>query len=100
MVLPDKSDKEIALELIDNIEKLYLRDIAFKAIFEVLLPDNPQSWQRHLEIAENNPQYVAGVRAVFQPVRERVLNAPDLTAVVRDILGTLEQSDQDQKGEN
>lgn len=78
-----KTDKDIALELITLIEGLHLREVIYQTILGTVTDFD---WQKALEKHETNGSYKQRVHEQFLPLREQVLNAPDLTAAVRDML--------------
>lgn len=90
-----KSDKEIALELINWLETLYLREIVYQA---VLNETSKCDWRSAVEQAEKNQKYQAVVHERFEPLRQQVLDAPDLSAVVRAMLEGLPRTDQGETG--
>jgi hypothetical protein len=75
---------------------MYLREIVYEA---VLAQVTTHDWRKHLETAGKNKSYKDRIHEMFQPLREQVLDAPDWSAIVRNILGTLGQKDQDQTGD-
>lgn len=89
------TDKDLALRLLDWIEDLHLRNAALEAALEVL---SAQDWRPYVEQLEKKPHHKATIHAKFEPFRELVLDAPDLTAAVRHMLEGLERIDPEEKG--
>lgn len=77
------SDKDLALRLLDVIEYLTLRNAALESVLETMF--GPR-WQPYVEKLEENPAHRATVHEKMEPLRELVLNAPDLNAAVRRII--------------
>jgi hypothetical protein len=82
------SDKEIALELIDVIEEMHLREIVYEAVLNAV---TEHDWKGTLAKALADESDRKKVHEKFQPLRESVLDAPDLTSVVRRMLDELDQ---------
>jgi hypothetical protein len=88
------SDKEIALRLLDMIEELVVQKLALESVLEFLHGDEWDSVLRKME------QYAAVrdvIHAKTQPLRQRVLDAPDLSSVVREMVEGLERIDPEEK---
>ncbi|MFI5115961.1 MAG: hypothetical protein ACHP8B_04610 [Terriglobales bacterium] len=90
------TDEEIALKLIDALERLVLES----SVLEILLDEltGSQQWRKRLDKIMSDPQRLEKVHAKLLPLREQVLDAPDLTAAVRHMLEGLERIDPEEKG--
>ena len=97
-----KTDKDIALELIDAIEEMYYREIVHETLLENLTgpdaPPAPANWREHFERAMKNQENRKRIHEHFSPLREQVLHAPDLTSAVREMLEGLERIDPENSG--
>ncbi len=97
-----ETDKDIALELIDALEQMYFREIVYEVMLNTLTgPNAPPSqvdWRKHFEQALKNQDHRKQIHEHFLPVREQVLNAPDLTSAVREMLEGLERIDPESLG--
>ena len=90
-----QTDKELALELADALEDMYYREIIYEAILNTLSgPD----WKKHFERELGNQDHRKEIHEYFSPLREQVLNAPDLTSAVREMLEGLERIDPEDSG--
>ena len=80
--------KELATRLLDAIEQLYIENLAYQSLFEVLqnrLPPKEQV-KSLIEQAKQHPQLQAKVRQQFQPLRDRIRNEADLGRVLQEFL--------------
>jgi hypothetical protein len=82
------SDKEIALRLLDMIEDLIVQKLALESVLETL---HGHQWDSTLKAMEHSAAGRATIHAKIEPLRQQVLDAPDLTATVRAILESLER---------
>lgn len=82
------SDKEITLDLIDLIEEMHLREVFYETLLSTLVAD--YDWKGTLAEALANPSHRRRVHEKFQPLRDCVLDAPDLTTVVRRMIEGLD----------
>ena len=86
-----QTDKELALEFVDALEEMHYREIVYEAILNAFPATS--AWREHFDRELENQSHRAEIHKWFQPVREQVLNAPDLNAAVREILKGLERID-------
>jgi hypothetical protein len=86
-----QTDKELALELVDALEEMYYREIVYEAILNAF-PET-SAWHEHFDQALKNHAHREEIHGQFLPVREQVLNAPDLTSAVHKMLEGLERID-------
>jgi hypothetical protein len=86
------TDKDLALQLIDQIEDLYLEISVLEAVLELkgVAPEDLKQIYKHVKA---QAKYRNSVHANLQPLRDAVLDAPDLTAAVRHMLEGLERID-------
>ena len=78
-----KTDKELAMQLVDCLEENYLRYTLLETILdEAKVP----RWRQTFEELFPLPKARATARRRFQPVRDRILDAPDLKTVMREML--------------
>ena len=85
------SDKELGLRLLDWIQQLYVRNAALEATLDILTHD--QDWRSYVKKLETNPDHHATMHAKLEPFRQLMLDAPDLTAIVRQMLEEAERID-------
>jgi hypothetical protein len=90
-----QTDKEIALELINALEEMHYREIVYEAVLGAIAPPD---WRKYFEHAIKKGDHREEVREWFLPMRERVLDAPDLTSAVREMLEGLERTDPEDSG--
>jgi hypothetical protein len=90
-----QTDKEIAIELIDALEEMHYREIIYEAVLGAIAPPD---WRKYFDQAVKKGDHREEVRGWFLPMRERVLDAPDLTAAVREMLEGLERIDPEDSG--
>jgi hypothetical protein len=87
-----QTDKELALELVDALAEMERGRIIYEAILNAF-PETATKWREHFDKALQDQSFRDKIHAEFEIVREQVLNAPDLTSAVREILEGLEQTD-------
>jgi hypothetical protein len=78
-----KTDKELAMQLVDSLEENYLRYTLLETILDVA---KVPGWRQIFEEVFPLPEAWASVRRRYQPVRDRILDAPDLTTAMREML--------------
>jgi hypothetical protein len=78
------TDKELALELLKLIEDLMVR----QTLLQIMLQRRDPDWQRkYLKVLEQNEaQTRKAIRPYLDRARTQVLEAPDLSAVVEQLL--------------
>lgn len=85
------TDKEIAIQIIDQMEKLFLEVCVLSKLLDKL---NISDWKLYRDQAMTDPVFLSLARKQFDPLRDQVLAAPDLTEGVRGILQGLEESEE------
>jgi hypothetical protein len=78
-----KTDKELAMQLVDFPEEYYRRNTLMQLILDT---SKVPGWRQRFAEVFPDPEIKETVRKIFQPVRDRILDAPDLTAAVREML--------------
>lgn len=78
-----KTDKELAMQLVDSLEEYYLRYTLLETILDAA---KVPGWRRRFEEVFPLPAAKESARRRFQPVRDRILDAPDLTTAMREML--------------
>ena len=77
------TDKEIALKIVDILEDQVLQNVASEIAFEYL---KVSGWQEFRQAFLEKPGPRKQVRSRLLVLREAVLDAPDLTSAVREIV--------------
>jgi hypothetical protein len=85
-----KTDKELAMQLVDALEEYYLRWTLMQTILEA---HKVPGWRKQFDEVFAFPDARASVRRQFQPVRDRILDAPDLSTAVREMLKDIPGTD-------
>jgi hypothetical protein len=83
-----ETDKELALRLVDRLEEYYLRNTLLETILDSA---EVSEWRQMLDEVLPLPAARETARRIFRPVRERILEASDLTTAVRELLNTIKQ---------
>ena len=78
-----KTDKELAMQLVDSLEEYYRRWTLMETILD---SSNVRGWRRIFDELLPAPEIKERAHNVFQPVRDRILDAPDLSTAVRETL--------------
>ena len=78
-----ETDKELAMQLVDSLEEYYRRWTLMKTLLD---SSNVRGWRRVFDELLPDPEMKERVQRIFQPVRDRVLDAPDLSTAVRQTL--------------
>jgi hypothetical protein len=78
-----KTDKEIALQLLDCLEEYYLRYTLLETMLDA---HKVPGWRQQFEEVFPFQPARDSVRRRFQPIRDRILGAPDLSTAVRNLL--------------
>jgi hypothetical protein len=81
-----RTDKDIAMRVVDQLEEYYLRCTLLETILDA---SKVPGWRQMFAEVFPSPEARASVKRQFEPVRERILDAPDLTTAVREMLGGL-----------
>ncbi|MGA8149734.1 MAG: hypothetical protein WB952_02060 [Terriglobales bacterium] len=86
-----KTDKELALELIDLIETLMVQNL----LLMVMLQRSDPSWQQKFRkfVAQNQVAARRELQAHLDRARTRILEAPDLSEIVEQLLKDIPQND-------
>ncbi|MGA3101592.1 MAG: hypothetical protein ABSD61_07005 [Terracidiphilus sp.] len=84
------TDKDLALRLVDWIESLLFDRTALEAMLE---SKGFADWESTLGQLKQQPKYQHYHAASLQQLRDVVLEAPDWSAAVRQLLDTLERND-------
>jgi len=79
-----KTDKELALELIDLMETLMVQN----SLLMVMVQRRDQNWQQKFQklFAQNQSAVRRDLQAHLDQARTRVFEAPDLSTVVEQLL--------------
>jgi hypothetical protein len=85
-----ESDKDIALGLVELLQDFYLRLVACHSVLKVR--GITDAHYLHEWLSEN-PEVQESVRAEFEPLRQHVFDAPDLSTVVQYILSEVPRID-------
>jgi hypothetical protein len=78
-----ESDKELALRLVDRLEEYYRRYTLLETMLDAY---KVPGWRQQFEEVFPLPEAKETAHRIFWPVRERILDAPDLTTAVREML--------------
>jgi hypothetical protein len=84
-----KTDKELALVLVDRVEEYYRRTTLMELILDT---SKVPGWRQRFAEVFPDPQIRERVHKLFQPVRARILDAPDLTSAVHEMLKDIPES--------
>jgi hypothetical protein len=85
---PVKSDKELAIDLVDWLEYYVIR----VSILEALLTNsNVKDWRESTAYLAASQGARSLIHEQFALWRDTILTSPDVTAVAREILGSLSQ---------
>lgn len=76
-----ETDKELALWLVDKLEEYLRRYILLESILDEY--EVPQ-WRQHYEELLPLPEAPEAAHKIFASTRAAILDAPDLTAAVRE----------------
>jgi hypothetical protein len=87
-----QTDKELALEFVDALADMQCREIIYQAILDAF-PETATKWREHFDKHLQSRELRDKIRADFEPVRQQVLDAPDLSSAVRQMLEGLERID-------
>ena len=85
-----KTDKELAMQLVDSLEEYYLRNTLLETILDAR---KVPGWRQQFEEVLPLPEARASARRRYQPVRDRILEAPDLSTAVREMLKGISGTD-------
>jgi hypothetical protein len=85
-----ESDKEIALGIINLLEEYYRRTIVLESVCQSL---DVHGWRFLYRNLVDLPKHHESTRELFEPFRQLVLDAPDLSTVVRHILSEVPRID-------
>jgi hypothetical protein len=78
-----QTDKELAMRVVYQLEEYYLRCLVLEHILTLKLGN---SWKTEYHQMMNAREYQGPLRAQFETIRQRILDAPDLTTAVREML--------------
>jgi hypothetical protein len=78
-----QTDKEFAMRIVDQLEEYYLRCTLMETILDA---SKVSGWRKQFAGLFPDPEIRGIVHKQFDPVRNAVLDAPDLTAAVREML--------------
>jgi hypothetical protein len=78
-----KTDKDLAIKLIDCIEDYYLRWTLMQTILDT---SNVRGWRKDFDRLISDQEAREHVHRMFQPARDRIWDAPDLSEAVREML--------------
>jgi hypothetical protein len=78
----------LALRLVDQLEEYYLRNTLLETILDSA---KVPGWRQMFEEVFPLPAARETARRAFRPVRDRILDAPDLTTALRELLRTIQQ---------
>jgi hypothetical protein len=85
------SDKELALKILEFAENCVLES----AIYQVLLGQHVPNWQSEYQrILAQSGEVQKMIHEKLDTMRERVFEAPDLSAVVEQLLKDIQKNDQ------
>jgi hypothetical protein len=89
-----KTDKELALELIDLMETL----MAQNSLLMVMLQRHDPNWQQKFQrfFAQNQVAARLELRVRLDQARTRILEAPDLSSVVEQLLKDIPRNETEQ----
>jgi hypothetical protein len=80
-----KTDKELAMQLVDSLEEYFLRCTLLETILDAAkVPGWRQSFEEIFPLPAARAS--ASARRRYQPIRDRILDAPDLTTAMREML--------------
>lgn len=85
------TDKEIALQLLQLMEDLMVRQVLLQIMLQRRDPDWQQKYQKQLE--QNDSAAREAIRPHLERARTLLLEAPDLTSVVEQLLRDIPRSD-------
>ena len=71
------------MQLVDSLEEYYRRWTLMERILD---SSNVRGWRRVFGELLPDPEMKERVHHIFQPVRDRILDAPDLSTAVRETL--------------
>jgi hypothetical protein len=85
------TDKEIALQLVQLVEDLMVR----QALLQIMLQRRDPDWQQKYEkmFAQNEDAARKAIRPSLERARTLVLEAPDLSAVVEQLVKDIPRND-------
>jgi hypothetical protein len=78
-----QTDKDLAMRVVDRLEEYYLRYIVLEQMMTRKLGT---SWKREFQQMMGAREFQGPLRAQFETIRQRILDAPDLTSAVREVL--------------
>jgi hypothetical protein len=78
-----KTDKELAMKLVDSLEDYYLRWTLMQTILD---SSNVRGWRKLFDQLFSDREARERVHRLFQPARDRIWDAPDLSEAVREML--------------
>ncbi|MFZ0773225.1 MAG: hypothetical protein WCA49_23845 [Candidatus Sulfotelmatobacter sp.] len=92
-----QTDKELALQLIDKLEEMSCRELVYEAILDHS-PETAPKWRRYFDHLMKVGNLREQIHQDYRSTREQVLNAPDLTSAVREMLEGIERIDPEDSG--
>jgi len=78
-----QTDKDLAMRVVYQLEEYYLRYIVLEQMMTRKLGN---SWKTEFWQMMGAREYQAPLREQFETIRQRILDAPDLTTAVREML--------------
>jgi hypothetical protein len=78
-----KTDKELAMLLVDCIEDYFLRWTLMQTILD---SSNVRGWRKDFDQLFSDREARDRVHRIFQPARDRIWDAPDLSTAVSEML--------------
>ncbi len=85
------TDKEIALQFLEHIENFLVQTSLLQSILSHHVPNWQKEYSALLHRGEAGARMIA--RLQLQPMRDLVLEAPDLSSVVEQILKDIPKND-------
>jgi hypothetical protein len=85
-----QTDKELAMRVVYQLEEYYLRSLVLEQILTLKMGS---SWRREYRQMMDAREYQGSLRAQFETIRQRILDAPDLTTAVREMLKDIPGTD-------
>ena len=78
-------ENELALRMLDAVERLAIENGALKAIFKAY-PEHSIPWEQHLSEAMGDPLACSNIRQQLAPLRSQIQSSPDLSEAIRRLL--------------
>jgi hypothetical protein len=78
-----QTDKDLAMRVVDQLEKYYLQFLVLEQIANRKLGN---SWRSEFRQMMDAREYQGPFLAQFERIRQGILDAPDLTTAVREML--------------